>query len=108
MGTPLSASALVDMRARQAFEHGCDGIIASAQDNPNEIRAKAGNLLIATPGVRQSTGALNDHKRSATPAQAIRNGSDYLVVGRPIIKAENPRQTAQSFIQEMEAALNDT
>jgi orotidine-5'-phosphate decarboxylase len=107
MGTPLSARALVEMRARQAFEHGCDGIIASAHDNPNEIRATAGNLLIATPGVRQATGALNDHKRSATPGQAIRNGSDYLVVGRPIIKAENPLITAKAFIGEMEAALND-
>ena len=75
-------------------------------DNPNEIRALAGNpnLLIATPGVRQSTGDLNDHKRSATPAAAIRNGADYLVVGRPIIKAENPLAAAHAIIAEMESA----
>jgi orotidine-5'-phosphate decarboxylase len=108
MGSSLGARALVEMRARQAAAHGCDGIIASAHDIPNEIRALSGNpdLLIATPGVRQSTGALNDHKRSATPAEAIRNGSDYLVVGRPIIKAENPSATAETFIAEMESAAS--
>ena len=107
MGTTLGARALVEMRARQAATLGCDGIIASAHDNPNAIRTLAGNpnLLIATPGVRQSTGDVNDHKRSATPREAIRNGADYLVVGRPIIKAENPLATAHAFIEEMESAL---
>ena len=106
MGNTHTARALVQMRARQAASLGCDGIIASAHDNPNEVRQQAGNpnLLIATPGVRQATGDLNDHKRSATPGQAIAQGADYLVVGRPIIKSPTPLATARAFIAEMQAA----
>jgi len=105
MGYGVSALDLVKMRARKAVECKCDGIIASANDNPNEIRrlANMDSLLIATPGVRQSQGEVNDHKRTATPFEAIRNGADYLVVGRPIIEAGNPVAAARSFIEEMEA-----
>jgi orotidine-5'-phosphate decarboxylase len=62
------------------------------------------SLLIATPGVRQADGSVNDHKRTATPGEAIRNGADYLVVGRPIVAAADPVAAAQSFILEMENA----
>lgn len=106
MGYGVGAVELVQMRARKAIECQCDGIIASANDNPNQIRrlANMDSLLIATPGVRQSSGDINDHKRSATPAEAIRNGADYLVVGRPIIAAADPVAAARSFIAEMESA----
>ncbi len=94
------------MRARLAVECGCDGIIASADDDPDAIRrlAQSPGLLIATPGVRQSRGSTDDHKRIATPAEAIRNGADYLVVGRPIVAAPDPAAAARSFIREMEEA----
>jgi orotidine-5'-phosphate decarboxylase len=106
MGYGVSALELVQMRARKAIECHCDGIIASANDNPNTIRRLANmeSLLIATPGVRQHDGDVNDHKRSATPAEAIRNGADYLVVGRPIIAAPDPVVAARGFIAEMESA----
>lgn len=106
MGYGVSAQTLVQMRAKKAVECHCDGIIASANDNPNEIRrlAEMQSLLIATPGVRQSQGDVHDHKRTATPGEAIRNGADYLVVGRPIITAPDPVAAARSFIQEMEDA----
>ena len=106
MGYAVGARALVEMRARQAAACGCDGIISSANDNPDAIRTLAGmkGLLIATPGVRQATGDVNDHKRSATPGEAIANGADYLVVGRPIVKAVDPVAAARAFIAEMEAA----
>ncbi len=106
MGYAVGATQLVQMRAQKAIECGCDGIIASANDNPDGIRRLAGtqSLLIATPGVRQASGDVNDHKRTATPGEAIRNGADYLVVGRPIVAAPDPVAAARSFIAEMEAA----
>lgn len=106
MGYGVGALELVQMRARNAVECRCDGIIASANDNPDEIRrlAQMPSLLIATPGVRQAEGSVNDHKRTATPREAIQNGADYIVVGRPIIAAPDPVAAARSFIQEMEDA----
>lgn len=106
MGYSLGARALVEKRARDAVLHGCDGIIASADDNPDTIRALAGGpgLLVTTPGIRQATGSTNDHKRPATPTEAIRNGADYLVVGRPIVKAPDPVAAARAIIAEMEQA----
>ena len=106
MGYGHSARELVGLRAASAVACGCDGIIASAEDDPDAIRRLAGSdrLLIATPGVRQAAGALHDHKRSATPGRAIASGADYLVVGRPIIEAADPVAAARSFIAEMKAA----
>ena len=106
MGYAVPARELVRMRAASAVAHGCDGIIASADDNPDAIRRLAGSdrLLIATPGVRQAAGTLNDHKRTATPGEAISSGADYLVAGRPIVEAPDPAAAARAFIAEMEAA----
>ena len=106
MGYRLGARDLVNLRAKLAVKCGCDGIIASADDNPAGIRelAKMPSLLIATPGIRQADGNKQDQKRTATPAQAIQSGADYLVVGRPIIAAPNPAAAAISFIREMENA----
>jgi orotidine-5'-phosphate decarboxylase len=106
MGYALTARELVVLRAKKAVECGCDGIISSANDNPDNIRLLAGkgSLLIATPGVRQADGDIQDHRRTATPTEAIQSGADYLVVGRPIIGASDPVAAARSFIAEMEAA----
>ncbi len=106
MGYGVSARALVELRAKNAVALGCDGVIASADDDPDAIRRLAGSdrLLVATPGVRQAQAGTHDHKRSATPGQAIANGADYLVVGRPIIEAADPVAAARSFVAEMEAA----
>src|SRR6202035_3048313 len=73
-------------------ERGVDGIIASPQDNPHAIRRRLGaeQMLVVTPGVRPAGAALDDHKRSGTPAQAIADGADYLVVGRPIVHSDDP------------------
>jgi orotidine-5'-phosphate decarboxylase len=61
-------------------------------------------LLIATPGVRQAHNSTDDHKRVATPGEAVRNGADYLVVGRPIVAAADPVMAAKGYIQDMEDA----
>jgi orotidine-5'-phosphate decarboxylase len=97
---------LVTLRARKAVECGCDGIIASAEDDPNRLRtlAQSQSLLITTPGIRMPDGETHDQKRVATPKRAIENGADYLVVGRPIIAAADPRQAAMRIIEDMRAA----
>jgi orotidine-5'-phosphate decarboxylase len=105
LGYRLGAQDLVQLRAARAAACGCDGIIASAYDNPDGIRSLAGkaDLLIATPGVRMEGDATHDHKRGATPSQAIENGADYLVIGRPIVQDADPAGKARRFVQEMEA-----
>jgi orotidine-5'-phosphate decarboxylase len=106
MGYRHTASELVALRARQAALAGCHGIIASALDNPNEIRrqAAAPNLRVATPGIRPAGADTNDHKRLATPATAIAAGADYLVVGRPIIASPDPLAATRAILAEMSAA----
>lgn len=90
-------------RALHAFEAGADGIIASPQEAAL-IRAQpeAAGRLIVTPGVRPSGAALGDQKRVTTPAQAIKNGSDHIVVGRPIWRADDPAQAARDVLAEIE------
>jgi orotidine-5'-phosphate decarboxylase len=104
MGYALPVAELIRLRVRQAVECGCDGIIASADDNPNAIRLMAGaqHLLIATPGIREPGGAADDHKRHTTPAQAIARGADYLVVGRPITQTDDPAAAARRIVADME------
>jgi len=104
MGYALKAKDLVQLRARMAVDCHCDGIIASADDDPDQIRMLAGNkkLLIATPGIRPAGSAPDDQKRIATPREAIANGADYLVVGRPIVAAPDRRAAALAIIREME------
>lgn len=106
MGYAVGARELVQMRAKLAVQSGCDGIIASADDQPNDLRhlAQSAGLLIATPGVRRKDAAADDQKRIATPGEAIASGADYLVVGRPILQALDPAREAGAFIKEMEDA----
>ena len=95
---------LVTERAGRALEAGADGVIASPQEAAL-IRALpiASNKLIVTPGVRPTGAALGDQKRVATPASAIRDGANHIVVGRPIWQAESPRAAAQTITDELAA-----
>ena len=103
LGHAGSIADLITERARFALDCGVDGIIASPQDNPNSIRQRldAERLLVVTPGVRLAGAALDDHKRSGTPAQAIADGADYLVVGRPISHSDDPASMALRIIADM-------
>jgi len=105
LGHGGSVADLIAERARFAFDCGVDGIIASPQDNPNAIRRRldAERLLVVTPGVRLAGAALDDHKRSGTPAQAIADGADYLVVGRPIVQSDDPAAMALRIIADMKS-----
>ena len=93
---------LVLERAVNALDAGADGLIASPQEAAL-IRAlpQAQDRLIVTPGVRPAGAALGDQKRIATPAQAIADGVDHMVVGRPIWQADDPRAAAEAIVAEM-------
>lgn len=102
INTPIPE--LVLQRAEFAAKAGADGVIASAQEAP-AIKSRFGrDLLIVTPGIRPAGGAENDQKRVVTPAKAVNNGADYLVVGRPIIGADDPVDAARSILRDIAAA----
>jgi len=93
---------LVLERAAKAMEAGADGVIASPQEAAL-IRTlpEADGKLIVTPGVRPFGSALGDQKRIATPAQAVADGVDHIVVGRPVWQAADPRKAALDILAEM-------
>ncbi len=96
---------MVVARARVAADVGCDGVIASGKE-PMAIRSAIDSpLLIVTPGVRPADKGVDEHARPTTPRQAIQSGADYLVVGRPIRDAPDPRAAAQAIVDEMQAAF---
>jgi orotidine-5'-phosphate decarboxylase len=104
MGFPCNVEELVLARARKALEAGVDGVIASAREAAEIRHATGGKLMVVTPGIRPQDSATDDQKRVATPGAAIRDGADYLVIGRPITKAPDPRQAARAIVAEMAAA----
>jgi orotidine-5'-phosphate decarboxylase len=93
---------LVITRAAKAFESGADGVIASPQEAAM-IRAlpEAKGRLIVTPGVRPTGSALGDQKRVATPYDAIKDGADHIVVGRPVWTAKSPAQAAKDIVSSL-------
>jgi len=104
-GFSSSAEEQVKRLARLASESGLDGVVAS----PHEVklvRETVGrrDFIIVTPGVRPLGIAHNDQRRVMTPAEAVRAGADYLVVGRAILKAADPSRAAHEIIEEMERA----
>jgi orotidine-5'-phosphate decarboxylase len=91
----------VRRRAEQALELGVDGLVASAEEAVLARQTVGAELLLVTPGIRPAGGAVGDQKRVATPAEAIRNGADYLVVGRPVTQAPDPRLAAEAIVAEI-------
>lgn len=88
-------------RALLARNAGLDGVVASGQE-AGFIRKEFGeNFVVVTPGIRPSCSDMGDQKRVATPAQAVASGSNFLVVGRPIVKAGNPYNLARQIIEEI-------
>lgn len=91
-------------RAKAALDAGCDGVIVSGQAI-KLCREKLGpRVLIVSPGIRPAGSSTDDQKRHTTPAEAIRLGADYLVVGRPILKDPDPREAARRIIAEIDEA----
>jgi orotidine-5'-phosphate decarboxylase len=99
MGYAGTMQELVLARARSALECGCDGVIASGAEAP-ALKAEFGErLLVVTPGIRSAGQTAGDQKRTVDAEQAFRNGADYIVVGRPIRDAPDPRGAAQRIQQ---------
>jgi orotidine-5'-phosphate decarboxylase len=90
--------------ARLAKLAGLDGVVASAHEARAIRRACGPRFLIVVPGVRPASAALNDQSRVATPGEAIRAGANYLVVGRPVTGASDPRDAALAIAREMAEA----
>ncbi len=88
-------------RATLAYDCGLDGVVASCQEAAY-IRQKFGkDFIIVTPGIRPAGQDAQDQKRIATPSEAIKSGSNFLVVGRPIVQTSDPHQAAQQILKEM-------
>jgi len=100
-------NAYIVARAKEMLEAGCDGLIVSG-DAIKLCRNQFGPKIdIVSPGIRPAGSSHDDHKRYTTPSQAIALGSDYLVVGRPIINAPKPRDAAQRIIDEIDEQLSE-
>ena len=98
LGLDCDVGELVLSRARLAFETGCDGVISSGLEAPELRKHVDPSLLVVTPGIRPvDNRSSGDQKRVVSVEQAFRNGADYIVVGRPIRDAENPRAAAESI-----------
>lgn len=106
LGFPVDIGALVLSRARRALAAGCDGVVSSGLEVEALRREAPRELICVTPGIRPvDNRAESDQKRVMTPARAIRAGADYLVVGRPIRDAQDPRAAALAVQDEIRAAL---
>jgi orotidine-5'-phosphate decarboxylase len=95
--------------AQLARSAGLDGVVASPREI-KPIRQCCGDFLIVTPGIRpaQKDIAQDDQARTMTPGQAIRAGADYIVVGRPIVKADDPVSATEAILEEMEYGHRET
>lgn len=98
LGFACDAQALVLSRARRALAAGCDGIVSSGLEVPALRQQLDPRLVVVTPGIRPVENRVeDDQKRVVTPLQALRNGADYIVVGRPIRDAADPAQAAAAI-----------
>lgn len=103
-GTTMSPVQLVLHRANLAFETGFDGVIASGQEAEAIRDATSPDFLIVAPGIRLAGGGADDQSRIMTPDRAIMAGADYLVIGRPITEASEPKAMAETFIRHIKEA----
>ena len=87
--------------AKLAYQSGLDGVVCSAEEAKLLRNSMPADFILVTPGIRREQDAAGDQKRVITPSQAIRNGSDYLVVGRPITQAASPTAALAAFNSEI-------
>ena len=106
LGFACDLDALVLSRARRALEAGCDGVVSSGLEVERLRREVDGRLVVVTPGIRPlDNRETDDQKRIVTPTQALQQGADYLVVGRPIRDAPDPAAAAGAIQAEIRQAL---
>src|SRR6201999_1568882 len=104
-GYRLGVSDLVEARAQQAQVLGVDGLVCSPEEAEALRKIVGHQMHLVTPGIRPAGSATDDQKRIMTPARAIAGGSDYLVVGRPVTGAADPKAAAEAIVAEIEKAL---
>jgi orotidine-5'-phosphate decarboxylase len=107
--TIISSTDVVLFRAKHAHSNGCYGVVCSPQETIAIKKLKLSNLKLITPGIRLINNKVqnDDQKRITTPTQAIINGSDYLVIGRPIREALSPKSEVKLIIDDIEEILKD-
>jgi orotidine-5'-phosphate decarboxylase len=103
-GYDMSVPELAAARASQARDTGVDGLVCSAEEAANLRSIVGPGMVLVTPGIRPTGSATGDQKRIMTPAKAIQAGADYLVVGRPIVEAHDPKDAAERIVSEIEQA----
>lgn len=101
LGILRSTEEQVVYLASIAKDSGCDGVISSVEEIAPIRKNIGSNFIIVTPGIRPSGAGLSDQKRVATPRQAIETGADYIVVGRPVIEAQDPLAVVNKILEEM-------
>ena len=104
-GIDEAPRAVVQRRAMMAQDGGFDGIVASGKE-AQALRERLRQFLIVTPGIRPEGADAQDQTRAVTPGAAIKAGADYLVVGRPITRASDPRAAADAIVAEIASALS--
>jgi orotidine-5'-phosphate decarboxylase len=104
-GYRLNVSDLVEARAQQAQVLGVDGIVCSAEEVARLHKIVGHQMHLITPGIRPAGAASGDQKRIMTPGRAIAAGADYLVVGRPVLEAADPRAAAEAIQAEIQQSL---
>ena len=104
-GYRLGVSDLVEARAQQAQVLGIDGLVCSAEEAASLHRIVGHRMVLVTPGIRPAGAAVGDQKRIMTPGRAIAAGADYLVVGRPVLEAADPKAAADAMRAEILQAL---
>ena len=101
LGYSRTLSDLVEWRVRKAMEAGMDGLVASPLE-ARSIRAAAGTgAILVTPGVRSAGAGKGDQKRVATPAEALSDGADFLVIGREVTRAQDPAAAVQRILEDI-------
>ncbi len=103
-GYRLGVSDLVESRARQAQAIGLDGLVCSAEEAAALHKIVGDQMSLVTPGIRPAGASVGDQKRIMTPARAIAAGADYLVVGRPVMEAADPKTAADAIVAEIAQA----
>ena len=105
LGIKGSVIERVEDLARLARDEGLDGLVCSVREIEMVRKIVGDDLLLITPGIRLDD-SRDDQKRSSTPNQAAKKGSDYIVVGRPILESPNPIKTAEKILDELENNIN--
>jgi orotidine-5'-phosphate decarboxylase len=104
-GYRLGVSDLVEARAQQAQVLGVDGLVCSPEEAAILRKIVGHQMNLVTPGIRPAGSSAGDQKRIMTPGRAIAAGADYLVVGRPVVEAADPRAAAEAIQAEIAHAL---